>query len=407
MKLTHNAGKDNRAERGRIRSLLKHCWIGLLTAGLAGICAFAYPAGAAETSSRPAKQGSSRPQTAAPVAVAAAKTGDIGVFLTGLGSVTPLNTVTVKTRVDGQLMRVVFHEGETVKSGALLAEIDSRPFEAQLTQAEGQLARDQALLENARLDLQRYETLSKQDSIARQQYDTQKSLVHQLEGTVKFDQGQVAGARVQLTYCRITAPLGGRMGLRLVDPGNIVHASDTTGLAVITQLQPISVLFPLPEDSIPSVLKKLNTGARMPVEAYDREDKHKLATGYLLTLDNQIDPNTGTVRLKAVFHNKDNELFPNQFVNARLLLDMRRGVVVVPSAAIQRSAKESFVYVVKEDRTVEVRPVSVGPGEGDLVSIENGLKPGELVVVEGSERLREGSKVEVQTQGADSSGKGK
>lgn len=407
MTTMQNTGQNRKAERGLIRSPFKQWWVGLLAAGLAGICAYAYLAKADEPSSPPAKHASSPPSKAAPVVAAAAKEGDIGVYLTGLGSVTPLSTVSVKTRVDGQLMRVAFQEGETVKKGALLAEIDSRPFEAQLTQAEGQLARDQAILANARLDLKRYETLSGEDSIAEQQLDTQKFLVSQLEGTVKFDQGQVDSAKLQLTYCRITAPVGGRVGLRRVDPGNIIHATDTAGLAVITQLEPIAVLFTIPEDSLPPVLQKLNAGERLPVEAYDREQRHKLATGYLLTVDNQIDPNTGTVRLKAIFPNENSGLFPNQFVNARLLLDMQRGVVVVPAAAIQRSAKGSFIYVVKEDRTVEVRPVDIGPAEADRVSIADGLKPGELVVVEGAERLRAGSKVEVQAQGADNTRKAK
>ena len=407
MTIIQNTGQSRKAERRLIRYPFKHWWVGLLAVGLAGTCAYAYLARANEASPPIARQSSSRPSKAALVVVAEAKQGDVGIYLTGLGSVTPLNTVSVKTRVDGQLMRVDFEEGAKVKQGALLAEIDTRPFEAQLKQAEGQLARDQALLQNARLDLQRYETLSGQDSIAEQQYATQKSLVHQLEGTVKFDQGQVDSAKLQLTYCRITAPVAGRVGLRLVDPGNILHAADTTGLVVITQLEPIAVLFTIPEDSLPPVLQKLKAGDRLPVEVYDRSDQHKLAAGYLLTLDNQIDPSTGTVRLKALFPNEDHGLFPNQFVNARLLLETRHGMVMVPAAAVQRSAKGAFVYVVKEDRTVEVRPVRVGPGEKDMVSIEEGVHPGELVVIEGVERLRTGSKVEVQTQGAVSAGKGK
>ena len=328
-----------------------------------------------------------------PVVAAAARARDVAVYLNGLGTVTPLNTVTVRTRVDGELIRVHFQEGQIVSRGDLLAEVDPRPFEAQLTQFEGQLERDQALLDNARVDLKRFQELVTTDAVPRQQLDTQASLVHQLEGTVKNDQGQIDATKVQLVYCHITSPIAGRVGLRLVDAGNIVHAADTGGLVIVTQLQPITVIFTIPEDSIPTVLEQLGRGVRLPVQAYDREQRRKLAEGVLLTIDNEVDPTTGTVRLKAQFPNTDNRLFPSQFVNARLLVQTRRRATVVPTAAIQSSPKGPFVYVVRPDQTVAVRQVGVGVTDGDDVAIERGVAVGAQVVVEGAERLRDGAAI--------------
>jgi multidrug efflux system membrane fusion protein len=334
-----------------------------------------------------------------PVLALPAKKGDLGVYLTGLGNVIPLSTVTVKSRVDGQLMEVLFREGQKVRKGELLAVIDPRPYQVLLTQADGQMARDREQLNNARIDLQRYKQLWQQDSIPKQQYDTQEALVRQLEGSVKMDQGLIDNAKLQLIYSRITAPISGRIGLRQVDAGNIVHASDTGGLMVITQHQPITVVFPIPEDSLPKLLAKLKSDAHLVVEAWDREQVQKLASGTLLTLDNQIDPTTGTVKLKALFPNNENELFPNQFVNARLLVETKKDAVVVPAAAIQRGAKGTFVYLVKGDKTVAIRPVTLGVTQGDDVSIAAGLEAGELVVVDGAERLRDGSKVDMKEPG--------
>jgi multidrug efflux system membrane fusion protein len=330
-----------------------------------------------------------------PVVAAPARSGEIDVIINGLGTVTPLRTVTVRSRVDGELVRVLFEEGQAVKEGQLLAEIDARSFQVQLAQAEGQLAKDMALLQNARLDLQRYEALFKQDSIARQQVDTQLALVRQYEGAVRVDRSQVDSARLQLSYTKVTAPVSGRAGLRLVDQGNIVRAGDANGLVVITQLQPVAVVFTVPQDSVPAVMKRLQSGERISVEAWDREQKAKLAEGALASADNQVDPQTGTVKLKAQFDNADYALFPNQFVNVRMKLDTLRDVVVIASGAVQRGAQGLFVYVVRADNTVTQRPVKLGPAEGLRVSVADGLKPGDLVVVDGTDRLRPGAQVEV------------
>ncbi|MBZ5561588.1 MAG: MdtA/MuxA family multidrug efflux RND transporter periplasmic adaptor subunit [Acidobacteriia bacterium] len=330
-----------------------------------------------------------------PVVAAKARKGDIGVYFTGLGAVTPIYTVTVRSRVDGQLMKVHYKEGDYVHEGDLLVEIDPRPFEVQLMQAEGQLARDQAALDNARIDLARYQTLVTHDAIPEQQLATQKATVEQLEGSIKTDQAAIASAKLDLVYCHITAPITGRVGLRLVDPGNIVHATDQNGLLVITQMQPISVIFTIAEDQVPTVLQKMRAGQRLRVDAYDREMKAKLAQGWLTTLDNQIDQTTGTLRLRATFDNSDNGLFPNQFVNARLLVEEEHGVTLVPSAVIQRNPQMTYLYLVKPDSTVTVRAVTVGTTEGSETEVTSGLSPGDVAVMTGVDKLQEGSKVSV------------
>lgn len=331
----------------------------------------------------------------APTAVGAAKAvrGDVPIYLFGLGTATPTQTVTVRAQISGQLLNVYFKEGQIVSKGQVLAQVDPRPYEANLQQAQGALARDEALLENARIDLKRYTTLLSQDSIASQQVDTQKALVHQYEGTVKSDQAAVATQKLNLIYCRITSPVSGRVGLRQVDPGNYVTAGDTNGLVVVTEVDPMDVLFTVPEDNLAQVSARLHAGAALEAVAFDRTQTTQLAVGKLLTLDNQVDTTTGTVRAKARFDNHSGALFPNQFVNVRLLVDSLRGTVIVPTAAILKGSQGLFVYVVGDDHTVEVRPVKTGPAAGENTAITSGLDPDEVVVTDGSDRLRDGQRV--------------
>ena len=384
---------EKRGPSGRTRAagLLKYLSIAMICLAAAGLCFIAI-----KPSPGIGGQKTGQAMPPLPVIASAVERKDVNLYISGIGSVTPINTVTVRTRVDGEVMKVLYREGQTVKKGELLLQIDPRPFEVQLMQAEGQIVRDKAILKNARIDLARYRVLWAQNSIPEQQMVTQKSLVHQYEGVVKTDQAAIDSAKLQLAYAHITAPISGRVGLRLVDPGNIVHAADANGLAVITQLQPITVIFSIPEDDIPRVLKRLETGDKLTVEAYDRDQRNRLATGSLLAIDNQIDPATGTVRLRAVFPNKDDGLFPNQFVNARLFVESLHDVMVIPAEAIQHGPRGAFVYAIRPDQTVAMRPVSLGVIQEDRAVVKSGLHPGELVVVDGADRLRNGSKVKAR-----------
>ena len=349
---------------------------------------------------RPSARVTAAARPGVPVSAAEVKRGDLNRYLTAIGTVTAFNTVTVKTRVDGQIVNIAFKEGQTVHQGDLLVEIDPHPFQAILAQAEGQLAKDQATLRNAKITLERDRSLYQQGVIAAQDFDNQQALVGQSVGAVQSDQANIAAAKVQLAYTKITAPITGRIGLRLVDQGNIVHASDTTGLAVITQLQPIAVDFSIPEDNLPQVIKDMRNGQELPVDAFDRELKARLAIGTLETFDSQIDQSTGTIKLKAVFPNNDMSLFPNQFVNVKLLVNTTRDTLLVPAAAVQRNPQGTFVYVVRPDRTVDVRTVTVGATQGDVVALDSGVTTGDLLVTDGLDKLQAGTKVIVQAAAA-------
>lgn len=373
----------------------KHRWIWLLLFVI--ICAigfFFYRSRAGSASLAASKRMQGGPPTI-PVGVAPVEKQDVPYYLTGLGTVTPYNTVMVKSRVDGQLERVYFREGQFVKEGELLAQIDPRPFQVALEQAQGQLARDQAQLSDAQVNLARYQQLAQEGVVSVQQAQTQQATVGQLEGAIRTDQALINNQKLQLTYTRITAPISGRVGLRLVDQGNMVRASDPNGLLVITQVQPIVVLFTLPEDNLPSVVQQMHKSA-LAVEAYSRDDLTKLATGKLTTIDNQIDQTTGTVRFKAVFDNADLLLWPNQFVNVKLMLTVRKNALVVPAAAILRGTQGAYVYVVK-DNQAEVRPISVDIMQGNVALISSGLQEGEQVVVDGQDKLQAGTKVSLRT----------
>ncbi len=387
------AASPPRASAGR-----KRPWVYLVALIFVALLAlYFYSRGHGGSTAQKTASGKSGGRAGAPalipvVGVQAVK-GNIGVYVNSLGAITPIYTVSVRSRVDGQLMKIYFKEGDLVKEGDPLIEIDPRPYEAAVIQAAGQLTRDQALLENARVDLARYTTLVAQDAIPEQQLATQRALVTQYEGTIANDQGVLDAAKLNVTYSHIAAPITGIVGLRLVDPGNIVHATDSNGMIVITQIQPISAIFPIAEDQLQPIMQKFRAGQTLTVEAWDRQLKNKLATGTLSTVDNQIDQTTGTLKLRATFQNENRTLFPNQFVNTKLLQQEKTGVTLLPSAAIQRNTTDTFVYLIQPDSTVTVRKISVGTTEGDQSEITSGLNPGDKVVMTGVDKLEEGTKV--------------
>ena len=357
-------------------------------------------AGGASTGKGPGRQGAGAGGFVVPVVVASAQRGDLPVYFNGLGTVTAFNTVTVRSRVDGQITKINFQEGQFVHQGQDLVDIDSRPFQVQLEQAEGQLAKDQAQLRDVQVNYERFQLLYKEGVIPKQQVDTQGAQVGQFEGSIKGDQGAIDSAKLQIVYSHVTAPISGRVGLRLVDVGNIVHATDSTGLLVITQLQPIAVIFSLPQDQLPQVASRLQRGEQLLVDAYDRDDTTKIESGKLLTIDNQIDTTTGTYKLKCVFNNDRNTLFPNQFVNVHLLADVKKNLVIVPATAIQRGPQGTYVYVVQNDNTAKIQSVTIAQSSADKVGLSTGVNPGDSVVVDGQDKLQDGSKISPNTSTA-------
>lgn len=341
---------------------------------------------------------------ALPVVTTMAKTSDVPVYLTALGTVTSLDSITIKTQVNGTMQSVNYTEGQLVKAGDLLAQIDPRPFAAQVLQFQGQLERDQAQLINARVDLKRFQTLYKLNSVSQQTLDTQSALVKQLDGTVKLDQGQLNGAQVNLAYCRITSPIDGRVGLRLVDPGNFVQTSDTTGIVVVNTVNPITVVFTIPEDNVSDVLQQIYNGKTLAVQAYDRTQTQLLDTGKLLTIDNQIDPTTGTVKLKAQFENQHYLLFPNEFVNVKLQVNTLHNAVLVPTAAVQQGSQGPYVFLLNTDNTVSIKPVVTGVVTGNDTTLSSGISSGQTVVIEGADKLSDGAKVTVENAQMDAQG---
>jgi membrane fusion protein, multidrug efflux system len=369
--------------------------VGLIV--LIGLAAGAYYAYRTQYATQPAPTAQRTAPQGAPQSVGAATiaAGDIRVIVNALGTVTPIATVTVQTQINGQFLEVGFTEGQMVKKGDFLAQIDPRPYQLLQAQFEGQLAHDQGVLAQSQIDLTRYQKLAEQNSIARQQYEDQVYIVQQNQGTVKLDQAQIDQQKLNIIYCRIVSPVTGRVGLRLVDPGNYIQTTNATGIAVVTQMQPITVIFPIPEDDLPDILPQLNAGTPLQVFAYDRANVKQLATGRVMALDSQIDTTTGTVKVRAQFDNADNALFPNQFVNAQLLVKTLHNVVTAPTAAIQRGAPGTYVYVINSDNTVSVRPIKAGPTDGPTAAVDSGLSVGERVVVDGTDRLREGARVVV------------
>jgi membrane fusion protein, multidrug efflux system len=393
------------SEEAAARPVRSRWWVWLLVAGIVAVGIWYYRGGHSNTQAENSnanapgapggygKNGAPGFNPIVPVVVATAQHGDMPIYFTGLGTVTAFNTVTVHSRVDGQLVSVAFKEGQFVHQGDLLAQIDPRPFQVILEQAEGALAKDQAQRKDAEANFERYKLLFAEGVIPKQQMDTQQAQVGQFDGAIKTDQATIDSAKLQLSFTHITAPISGRIGLRLVDAGNMVHASDAGGLLVITQLQPISVVFSLPQDQLPQVVAKLRAGGQLPVAAFDRDDTAKIASGTLASIDNQIDTTTGTYKLKAAFSNNDNILFPNQFVNVHLLVDTKRNLTVVPVTAIQRGPQGTYVYAVDKNNVAKIRAVTVAQSTNENAGLSSGVNPGDTVVIDGQDKLQDGSQV--------------